>query len=753
MRLLAIIVALAALGAVPVLAQPLPDSLRSAGVTQAQWDVVRAQVRVQAQRARISEASLLAAAEAASENLAASGQFDPLALQQAIYEALAEQADQIAELQRRLETLTGDADPGIGAIFADARVALAAGRLTDADRLLAEVAQRDLAAIQQADAEAERRRLRAGETIASRGQVAFVQADYLGAAAHYARAAEIAPQPAVEAVWRYRFEQARAVSEQGYRFVEAERLVQAAALFEDVVLPLATRETRPDGWARTLYYLGWVRIRLGERGDNDALTLAERDLLSAAETYSVLGDRPGEARALRALAWLHLTQGRRGGGTDGLERSISESQSALALIDRETSPSDWAATQNTLGFAYSLLGTRGDAAALERAVAAYEAALTVRTREADPEGWAGTQINLGAVFGVLAGRGAPGAYERAVEAYEAALSVMTRDIDPNNWAIAQNNLGIALRGLGARGAPGAFERAIAAFEAALEVRTRDEDPGGWAQTMDNLGDVLRNMGERGAPGALERAVSAYEAALEVRTRDQDPWGWAGTYESLGTVLSILGERGVPGALERAVLAFESALTVWTRESSPANWAQAQMSLGLALQRQGEIDRAVAAYEAALTVRTREADPAAWALTQMNLANALQAQARRGVPGALERAISLYTAALTVQTRETDPANWALTQSNLGNALILEGSPGALERALTAFEAALTVRTREANPAGWARTTYNLATAYRAMGRVREARAAAQGALAAFEQVGNAYFAGQARAFIAALPTE
>lgn len=132
---------------------------------------------------------------------------------------------------------------------------------------------------------------------------------------------------------------------------------------------------------------------------------------------------------------------------------------------------------------------------------------------------------------------------------------------------------------------------------------------------------------------------------------------------------------------------------------------------------------------------------------------MRAQGERGASGALARAVAAYEAALTVRTREADPARWALTQMNLGNALVLLGERSAIEQAVSAFDAALRVRTREADPAGWADTTYSLAMAWAALGRYATARAAAEAAAAVYEQVGNAYWAREARAFIAQLPAE
>lgn len=571
---LAVLMLTAVLAIAPAQAQLLPNELRSAGVTQAQWEAICGEIRAQARRAEISEASLLAAAQSASVTIAGSGRFDAQNLQEIIFEALSAQADRIADLERRLEALSNEGDAAVAALFAEARTALNEGRLQDTDRLLAEAAESDLAVIGRADAEIDRRRLRAGQTIAGRGQVAFVQANYLIAADHFARAAQTLPQVAIEARWQYTMWRGEALKEQTRVFGDPEPLQQAIAAYE----------------------------------------------------------------------------------------------AALVLRPRDRAPLDWARTQLNLGIAFMLQGERGATGALARAIAAYEAALTVRTREVDAEGWALTHMNLAIALQILGERGAPGAIERAIAAYEAALSVQSRARDADAWALTQMNLAGALRVLGERGAPGALERSVAAYDAALSVITRERRPSHWAATQMSLGGALVRLGERGAPGALERAVAAYRAALQVQTRESDPIGWADTMMNLASALAIQGERGAPGALEQAV----------------------------------------AAYEAALTVRTREADPAGWATTQTNLGTAL---------------------------------------SMLGE----RGAPGAMARARAAYEAALSVITRESNLDGWAAIQFNLAFVHRATGRTREARAAAQAALNAFVQIGNAHWANEARAFIARLP--
>jgi hypothetical protein len=531
-------------------------AVASAGVTQAEWDFIRVEARRQAQRANVSEAALLAAAEATGANLAGSRHFNALSLQQAILDQLADQADQISELQRRLDAATGDADPQIAHTYAGARTALNEGRLADADNLLALVEQRDLATMQQADAEAERRRLRVGNTIAARGQVADVQADYFVAANFYARAAATVPQSDLSERWSYLAHQASALRRRGEVFNEAAPLYDAVKLYRDAVLPLAPRETRPADWAATQNDMGVALEVLGARGDGKAIVDA-----------------------------------------------IAAFSSALEVFSRQTDPINWASAKVNFGNALLALGDLGDDRALNEALAAFRDALTVDTRQTAPAAWARDQNSLSVVLERLGARGDIQTLRGAAAAANAALEVWTRDGDPAHWAIAQSNLGAALLQLGANGDDQALHNAINAFRFALQVDARERDPAAWARDQNNLGAGLEVLGERGDDQALRDAAAAYRAALTVDTRESAPVNWARDQYNLGVALRALGERGDDPSLRDAIAAFRNASAVDV-ENSTANWARDQYNLGLALAVQA--DRGDAGARSDALHSTREA---------------------------------------------------------------------------------------------------------------------------------------------------
>lgn len=242
----------------------VPPSLRSANVTEAQWDAVRAEIRAAARRADINEAALLAAAERAGVNLAASGRFNAAELSDAIIGQLETQARVIRELLDRLEVLARADDPEIAGLLTDARVAVTEGRLDDADALLASAEESDLAAIEVAEARAERARTRIADAIAERGQLDRIQG---GGDAANVRAAIAAYQSDLASI---------------------------------------DRTLAPGDWARTQFNLGVAYAILAQNGDDESRVLAVATLREAASTFAALQNADAQARAERLIAALQV---------------------------------------------------------------------------------------------------------------------------------------------------------------------------------------------------------------------------------------------------------------------------------------------------------------------------------------------------------------------------------------------------------------------------------------------------------------
>ena len=129
---------------------------------------------------------------------------------------------------------------------------------------------------------------------------------------------------------------------------------------------------------------------------------------------------------------------------------------------------------------------------MEIAITGYEIALTFFTRETSPENWATTQNNLAAAYRNRIRGDKADNLEKAIAAYNEALEVYTRTNFPVQWARTQNNLGNAysdrIRGDKADN----LENAIAAYNEALEVRTRTDFPVENARTLFNLGILYQD---------------------------------------------------------------------------------------------------------------------------------------------------------------------------------------------------------------------------------------------------------------------
>jgi hypothetical protein len=106
------------------------------------------------------------------------------------------------------------------------------------------------------------------------------------------------------------------------------------------------------------------------------------------------------------------------------------------------------------------------------------------TRESTPREWAATQDSLGTALQILGEQtGGPSRVRQAALAYREALQERTRDRAPLEWAATQNNLGIALRTLGMQlGDPRPLEEAVASSLGG------DQDA-----VMDRYTDVLEQL--------------------------------------------------------------------------------------------------------------------------------------------------------------------------------------------------------------------------------------------------------------------
>ncbi len=422
---------------------------------------------------------------------------------------------------------------------------------------------------------------------ASHAAAAILAFDHSTAAQMYESAFEQVKPWNDDLAFRYKLEQAGALSDHGFYDGDNSALAQAIDAYH-TALERAPRRTRPDDWAQAQNNLGNALQRLGERR-------AGIKILSQA-----------------AVAY----------------------RSALEIRTREHAPERWAATQNNLGNTLQILGLREPGTtSLSNAVEAYEAALSVSTQERSPLDWAQTQSNLGGALTALGQRLRDAAtVNRAVTVFEQALEERSRASVPLEWALTQLNLGNALQALGVlKGDRALLERAVIAYGNALEVLSIGDAPFHWATAQDNLGLLFTTLGDDGGDVTkLRHAADAHTAALQVIKRETLPIEWARVYHNLGVALSKIGQRGNRSVeLREATAVFEAVLQVWTRELAPKDWADTQHNLGTALYFLGRSElssetlmRAATAFGLALQGLNREHDPLGWAQTQTSLGDTL-----------------------------------------------------------------------------------------------------------------------------------
>ena len=262
---------------------------------------------------------------------------------------LVEVAERFKDLRATASPQTGD-DPKIAALKIEARKAIDAGKLAEADALLATI-------------EAEQRRsldrlaVNAAATLAQRGEIALTRLRYADAAKHFADAAAVFPPGSSHETERMRYldREAQAHYRQGDEFGDNDALQTAIARYKRLVELTPERACRSNGPGRS------------------------RTLVA----------RSGNSASARA-------------GRHGWRRRSPCCERRWKNTPVRACRCDGPTTQTSLGNALQALGERESGTTrLEEAVAAYRAALEENTRARVPLEWAQTQMNLGVALWVL----------------------------------------------------------------------------------------------------------------------------------------------------------------------------------------------------------------------------------------------------------------------------------------------------------------------------------------------------------------
>jgi tetratricopeptide (TPR) repeat protein len=266
-------------------------------------------------------------------------------------ERLSEIAQHFARTRDTLAALEPD-DPHIADIVGQATKVLEDGQLSDADTLLDQAQEFELAALrqaqelkQQAQEAEDRHALSAAKMLASRGGIARTQLHYQEAADHFEQAERLVPAGHAHELGLYLSRQADALSDLGDRKGDNAAVQSAIGVYHKA-LEQFPRDTAASDWAQAQYDL---------------------------------------AIALKILGY-------RESGTAYLEDAVAAFRLALTERRPESAPLDWARTQHGLGAALFRIGERERGTTrLAEAIAAYRLALQGAPRELVPLDWATTQ--------------------------------------------------------------------------------------------------------------------------------------------------------------------------------------------------------------------------------------------------------------------------------------------------------------------------------------------------------------------------
>ncbi|MGE3928850.1 MAG: hypothetical protein AB7G05_01725 [Hyphomonadaceae bacterium] len=722
----------------PAAAQVLPDSIRAAGISVAQWSAVQAEVRRVANALGVSERALGAVAERLG--IEAGGEEGV----SSILQEIELKAQQLHTLQERLLTLEQQGEPLTANLLRNARESIDRGDLDNAESLLREarVAARQVR---------EQAQYREAEIVAAEASIQNLRHDFRGAAGLYAEAADLIPVSDAAMQWRYRYREAFEVRTLGERSVDNAVLAEAIALFREQVVPRAPLSERPDDWAQSMAQLGWATRTLGMRAGGGGLEEAARIYRDALGALPEGAGGEGRAALHGGLGATLYEIGLR--GDDALLReSVAQLQAALRLLTPEANYARWVGAMSNLGGSYRVLGSRGEADAIDQAIATYRAALAHVSRDTAPYEWSTLQTNLGVA---LWEQGTAASSREAVAVLRQAAEVIDRANNPDRWATVQTNL-LAAMNRADPNDPAVQRQALETGAAILEIYTREDYPRGWALVQLNIATSLVELGEDDAV-MLDDAIVRLRATIETFESLNDTPGAATARLNLASALELRGRLGDAEAAEeslalaraltaqeyreidamtwaraqlsvaRRLLAsnqsgdlaeaadcYRAALTVITRARDEIQWGRITHWLGDVLVKLDHLEEAITYYEAALEVRTAAADPEIWVSTATAHANAVyNLGVQRGDTAMHLAAIEGYREIARVRTREIAPEEWATTQYNLGNALhALDNAafPESERQAADAYRASLQVRTREANPIAWASSLNGLGNA-------------------------------------------
>lgn len=316
-----------------------------------------------------------------------------------------------------------------------------------------------------------------------------------------------------------------------------------------------TAETR-SLTARALLLQSGAYREMGE------LKPAQAAAAAAQEIFAALGDRGGQAQALRALANIRYDQGDHAAAKRDLTESLRLSRAIGSRMGE-------AAALGNLAVICKVGGDLSGALKLQRE------ALAILEELGETEGMATIRNNIANIYYIQ------GDYERARLMFEQARQAFEATGNRSGVALIQNNLATILFDLGR------LEEAGALYRESLAIRKEIGDKPGQMLVLANLGEVERLRGN------LPEARRLYRQSLELTrangVRSLEAWALFGQGEL----------EAAAGDLAAARRLHEQALAIRTEINEAAELPLSHLALAGVALREGRAAEAQALAEQAL----------------------------------------------------------------------------------------------------------------------------------------------------------
>lgn len=450
-------------------------------------------------------------------------------------------------------------------------------------------------------------------------------------------------------------------------------------------MPESTAADRARISALTAMTQAGTILRREPTGSFDKVLAA---LEEARGSFQAVGDRPGEAEAVVALAAVTRRLGKPRQAVE-LYREAASRWQELARPKREL------VAWNDLGL---VLWEMSDLPAADEALARgldLARRLKLAFHEAD------LRNNQCLVLHARSGA------QPALACYREALALFHQLGETKEEAAVLNNLGFAFFSLGEP------QPAEESYRQALAIRRETGDRAGEAQALNNLAVLYRSLGEIG------EALEAYGQAREILATLDDRRQEAAALSNLGVAYNALGEA------ERARLYLTQSLALRREVEDRRGEISTLNNLGWIELMSGAADEAVSLHQQAVEVARALSDARLEGLSRSYLA---EAQAGRPV-----EALAEINKALALQRQAGDRPNEAISLRRKGGLLAAGGQAA---EALPLFDQALLALRAAGDRINEIWTLSARARALRDLGELDRALSDVEAAILALESLRN-----------------